>query len=173
MSSVCVILISLSIIYVDKAESGNQSQKLPLLPSEAILSVDKNRTLIRYCPDNTCNIIEAPPSVDKVAFKDFSVLFFSYASGYIYLDKSFDGKTPFRYRSQKKVREIISRLRQGCDGDDLAIVSCIMQRLARDHEIKTGFSRFDEGVEAITPYNPRVQYSLKNLRAIQDWYKKQ
>jgi hypothetical protein len=153
--------------------SPSLSQNDLLLPSDTTTTTEKSKIVIKYCPDNTCDIIEAPASVDKAAFEDFAVLYFSYASGYIYLDKSFDGKTPYRQKSQDKANEIVSRLRRDCNGDDLAVVSCILLRLIRDYKIKIASSRYDEGVEAVAPFEPQEKLSEKKLRAVQDWYKKQ
>jgi hypothetical protein len=153
---------------------GQASDQSPfLLPNGAEVRVDKNKKIIEYCPDNTCNIISAPASVNKVALEDFAVLYFSYASGYIYLGGSFDGKAPYRLRSQEKVKEIVSRQRSGCKGSELAVISCIMLRLVGQEQIKIAFSRFDEGEEAVGPEEPQEILSEKRLREVQAWYQNQ
>lgn len=144
-----------------------------VLPTEAVLKIDRSNKVIKYCPDNTCDIITAPRSIDERDFEDFAVLFFSYASGYVYLDKSYDDTVPYRQQTRDKVKDIIARQGKGCEGESLAVVGCIMQRLARDYKIKTAFSRFDEGVNVVTPYDPQEQFSLKSLRKIHAWYKEQ
>jgi hypothetical protein len=155
------------------ATAAGEKSKKPLSPTEAVLKIEKNNKVIKYCPDNTCDIIKAPLSIDERVFEDFTVLFFSYASGYIYLEKSYDGKVPYRHQTTDKVKDIIARQRNGCEGEELAVVSCIMQRLAKDYKIEASFSRFDESKNVITPYDPQVAYSLKSLRKTQAWYKEQ
>lgn len=163
---ICLLMLTAS------ASIAGQNKK-PLLPAEAISKTEKNKKVIKYCPDNTCDIIKAPRSIDERILEDFSVLFFSYASGYLYLEKSYDGKVPYRHQTKDKVKDIIARQRNDCKGEELAVVSCIMQRLAKDYKIETAFSRFDEGKNIVTPYDPQEEYSLKSLQKTQSWYKEQ
>lgn len=172
MKTIHLISLSLLLITASAADAA-QNYKTPLLPSKAISKTEKNNRIIEYCPDNPCEIISTPRSTDKQVFEDFAVLFFSYASGYIYLEKSYDNTIPYRKQTKDKVKEIIARQRNECKGEELAVVSCIMQRLARDYKIRASFSRFDEGKDVITPYDPQDEFSLKSLQKTKAWYKTQ
>jgi len=59
------------------AHSGAMLPNASLLPTDTTVKQDENKTTIKYCPDNTCDIIEAPVSIDRTAFEDFAVLYFS------------------------------------------------------------------------------------------------
>ena len=172
MKTLCLMSLSLLLITASIADAAQKS-KAPLLPLEAISITEKNSRIIKYCPDNTCDIISAPHATDEQVFKDFAVLFFSYASGYIYLEKSYDNTTPYRKQTKDKVKEIIARQKNECKGEELAVVSCIMQRLARDYNISASFSRFDEDKNVVTTYDPQDVFSLKSLQKTAAWHKAQ
>ena len=144
-----------------------------IAPSGLEYQVTKTLKVVQYCPENTCDIIEAPASIPNEIFNDFAFLFLRYASGYVYLKKPFDKPRPFLEEAKKFLPHVIERRKQQCRGDELEVVSCILNKMADDHGIKIYFSRFDEGANTKVLQKQNERLSASALRSVRSWLMEQ
>jgi hypothetical protein len=144
-----------------------------IAPTGLEYRVTQKLKIVEYCPDNTCNIIEAPASIPKETFNDFVFLFLRYASGYVYLKKPYDKSRPFLEEAKRFLPHVIEKRKQQCQGDELDVVSCILNRMADDHGIKIYFSRFDEGANTKVLQNQEDRLSVNALRSVRKWLMEQ
>lgn len=112
-----------------------------------LLKRDLGRTIeviskqeIRYCPDNTCEIIKATKTKH---LPEFLYLFLFHESDYIYLGESFDGQKPFRVAAveEPKVRKLVESY---CPSA-AKTPKCILKGMRSSLGIKSCFGRYDEG----------------------------
>jgi len=144
-----------------------------IAPSGLEYHVTKKLKTVKYCPDNTCNILEAPASIPNAVFNDFAFLFLSYASGYIYLKEPFDNSRPFLETSKKFLPQVVERRKHHCNGDEFEIASCILNKMAKEYSIKIYFSRFDEGENIKELEKQEEVLSVKVLRSTRSWLMEQ
>ncbi len=98
---------------------------------------------VRYCPDNTCDVISASKSVDQTVFDDFLVLYFARISSYVYL-KDFQKSI-----SDKLVDGIREKYEHFCLKRENISTKCIAQGLSEKFKISVLFARFDENEETL------------------------
>ena len=144
-----------------------------IAPSGLEYQVTQTLKVVQYCPDNTCDIIEAPASIPNEIFNDFAFLFLRYASGYVYLKKPFDKPRPFLEEAKRFLPHVIERRKQQCRGDELEVVSCILNKMADDYGIKIYFSRFDEGANIKVLQKQEERLSASALRSVRSWLMEQ
>lgn len=129
--------------------------------------------VVAYCPDNTCDIIEAPSAIDNEILNDFALMFFAYASGYIYLKKPFDKSRPFLEQVKGRLPSVIEKHRNRCRGDEMELASCILNNIANTHGIKIYFSRSDEGAKTKVLQSLGERLSVNALRLVRKWLMEQ
>lgn len=101
--------------------------------------VEKNQFVIEYCPDNTCEKIIATKGMGERAFLNISLLYFKFASGYIYLkDWNQDALTA---DASLFAKDQIPDCR-GLGGYDLT--ACALDWGRRAHNMRIYFTRYDE-----------------------------
>lgn len=96
---------------------------------------------IRYCPDNTCEIIKSNKTTNLLP--EFLYLYLFHESGYIELGKSFNDQKPFREAAveEPQVRKMVEKF---CPTTEKA-PKCILQGMRSSLGIKSCFGRYDEG----------------------------
>jgi len=165
-----LLIFSMSMLMsCSQAEDVSNKNAINVLKSslgDAFSVNNVNKELVyRYCPDNTCEEIMS----DKNNYKnlnEFSLLYFYYASGYVYLKMNNNGGS-FIETAQKHVKNIVTNDKQ-CGGDEYQVASCIMLRLLRSGI--TGISiRYDENIESKMVLNLKKLSSIDNLHRIVSW----
>ena len=106
---------------------------------ESIEVVSKHE--IRYCPDNTCDIIKSKKNTDLLS--EFLYLYLFHESGYIYLGTSFDNQKPFRVAAVEEP-QVRKRVEKFCSATEKT-PKCILQGMRSSLGIKSCFGRYDEG----------------------------
>ena len=166
-------------LFLSSPGSANAADLRPLgflseiAPTGLEYRVTQKLKVVEYCPDNTCDIIEAPAGLPNEIFNDFAFLFLSYASGYIYLKKPFDKSRPFLEEAKRFFPHVVERRKHQCRGDELEIVSCILNKMADDYGIKIYFSRFDEGANIKVLQKQEERLSASALRSVRSWLMEQ
>ncbi|MGZ6220415.1 MAG: hypothetical protein ACXWMV_10495 [Syntrophales bacterium] len=140
-----------------------------IAPTGLEYRVTKELKVVAYCPDNTCDIIEAPSAIDNEILNDFTFIFLAYTSGYIYLKKPFDVSRPFLEQLKRLLPTVIEKRRNRCEGDEIEVASCILINIANTHSIKIYFSRFDEGAKTKFLQNQEERLSVNPLRSVRKW----
>ncbi len=159
-----------SVVATDLRSLGSLSE---IAPTGLEYQVTKDLKVVAYCPDNTCNIIEAPSAIDNSILNDFSLMFLAYASGYSYLKIPFDQTRPFLEQVKGRLPKVIEKHRSSCRGDEIEVASCILTNIAKTHGIKIYFSRFDEGGDAKILENQNEIFSVNTLRSVRKWLTEQ
>jgi hypothetical protein len=96
---------------------------------------------IRYCPDNTCEIIKSQKPTNLLPA--FLYLYLFHESGYVELGKSFNDQKPFREAAaeEPQVRKSVERFCPSAEKTP----KCILQGMRSNLGIKSCFGRYDEG----------------------------
>ena len=144
-----------------------------IAPTGLEYRVTKELKVVAYCPDNTCDIIEAPSTIDNEILNDFTFMFLAYASGYVYLKKPFDKTRPFLEQAKGRLPKVIEKRRNRCRGDEIEVASCILNNIANTHGIKIYFSRFDEGASTKRLQKQEERLSVNALRSVRKWLMEQ
>ena len=144
-----------------------------IAPTGLEYRVTKELKVVAYCPDNTCDIIEAPSTIDNEILNDFTLIFLAYASGYIYLKKPFDRSHPFLEQAKGRLPTVIEKRRNRCRGDEIEVASCILNNIANTHSIKIYISRLDEGAKTKVLQNQEERFSVNALRSVRKWLMEQ
>jgi len=144
-----------------------------IAPTGLEYRVTKELKVVTYCPDNTCDIIEAPSAIDNEILNDFTLMFLAYASGYIYLKKPFDKSRPFLEQAKGHLPNVIEKRRNRCRGDEIEVASCILNNIANTHGIRIYFSRFDEGANTRVLQSQEERLSVNKLRSVRKWLMEQ
>lgn len=97
----------------------------------------------RYCPDNTCDVIKAPPGVSRDTIADFAFLYFSKHSSYVVI-KDFQKKV-----TEQHVHETMRKYDSLCPATP-PTTKCILVGMAKKFSIELLSSRDDEGEEVFT-----------------------
>lgn len=144
---------------VDSSEESTLSLNFPLSELRpVIIEAERNGiTNLSYCPDNLCIVFEYPVDANKGAVLDFIVMFLFYKSGFPeFYDIEYD--LPNGKNISRKVREqaldLLGKYKKemGCierDHSDEKIVDCVLDRLRTKLNIKSFFSREDEGTKIL------------------------
>ncbi len=119
---------------------------------------------LRYCPDNTCEIFIANKKQQK-ELAHFTLLYLSYASSYVYLDKNMHGNGIFIEIVGDHANSLLTQYGNDCAGDKLDIINCSLLKLYTKGMIIVDFIRFDEGEERRT--NCKVE-DIINREIIED-----
>lgn len=144
-----------------------------ILPKGAEYKSEKYAKVVKYCPDNTCDVFQASKKIPINDLKQFSALYFYYVSGYIYLEKPIIEKTPFRKKNQDYVHSVLEKHAEQCKGPELEAASCVLTHLAKKWNIKSQFIRYDEGENIIVTQEIEKELSIEKLQSTQNWYRKQ
>jgi len=104
---------------------------------DSIEVVSKNE--IRYCPDNTCDIIKSKTSTNLLP--EFLYLYLFHESGYTYLGTSFDNQKPFRAAVEEP--QVRKKVEKFCGAAEKT-PKCILQGMRSSLGIKSCFGRYDE-----------------------------
>lgn len=102
------------------------------------LNTDKQESIFRFCPDNTCNVLVINDRINNDSLVDLGVLYLYYFSEYIYLKE---------WRGNDKVSEKIKNmlLRYGCNtGNDQDKAVCVINKILNDAQLSLFFIRYDE-----------------------------
>lgn len=103
-------------------------------------------TEIRYCPDNTCDVILGPNGLSDNVLADFAFLFLSRHSTYTTI-KDFQKSI-----AEKQISEIVKKYNYLCS-EKLLTSKCVLMGIKNKFSIKLMFSRFDEGEESFSQMN--------------------
>jgi hypothetical protein len=125
---------------------AGSSELQSVLGRSVKISQGKHRSVVEYCPDNTCERFVAPGAASLPALHDFAFAYLFSVSGYWYL-KSFQA-TPFA----PEVSAVLERHRSACpqsQPSDAAL--CVVHYLARKNKIKVSEVRYDEGGKVEDP----------------------
>ena len=101
--------------------------------------VSKNE--IRYCPDNTCEIIKSKKPDNFLPV--FLYLYLFHESGYVELGKSYNGKKPFR-ESAIEESDIRNNASSFCANTHKS-PHCILASMRKQLNIQICTGRYDEG----------------------------
>jgi len=103
------------------------------------------RSLVEYCPDNTCDRFEAKGPKSLALLHDFAYLYL-YAHGqYLYL-------ADFKASPSAYASEVVGRHSSSCLGAAVpANVTCVLKLLQRQLGITYAFVRYDEGHRCTVP----------------------
>jgi hypothetical protein len=112
------------------------------------LAQSSTRSVIEYCPDNTCERFELV-GVDSLGLlHDFVYLYLYMHGTYVYLEK-FKSQDPNPY-----LAPIIERRKASCTGSDpRTVADCIVTRIAQRSQVKHFFVRYDEGYRCVASEN--------------------
>lgn len=173
MYKLILILSLITVVSCSQSDNvGNENNSdINILESSlgnAFSIKNENSSLIyKYCPDNTCTEIVSTKSNNK-NLDTFSLLYFYYASGYVYLKMDSNGGN-FIDKSGEHVKQIIAQEKQ-CTGDEHQVASCMMSRLLASG-IKGYSIRYDENHESKTIMNFSKLINSDNLKKIVSWRK--
>jgi predicted small secreted protein len=99
---------------------------------------------VRFCPDNTCDVIRGRRG-GGAAVQDFALVYLWYASDYFVLDEWRRGAAP------QQVGVVVGKNAGSCRGSERAMAKCALLRLAQVGAIRLSFLRYDEGAETEVP----------------------
>jgi len=146
------------------------SKSVPMLEGSVKVKKTVTDASVKFCPDNTCDIIRAPSNTNTKGLNDFSYLYFFYASGYTYLAISANQSLPFIQSGSKLAKEIIHRNADKCDQtNELEQASCVLNNLASENKIQLFFSRFDEGENVESKKDITETLSVRSLEKVRKW----
>jgi hypothetical protein len=129
---------------VSSVNTNNQPETKPLLVNLLGNSISFEHTadanIVKYCPENTCDVIitedTRPSAFSKLL--DFSFLYFYYVSGY-------DALKDFKIAGQDYAPAIVDRNAVICpDSSEIDRAKCTLRELTREYSIRIIFVRYDE-----------------------------
>ena len=112
----CLVSIDITDTYAASIHSVQALQML--LKSKFKIKADDVRKSISYCPNETCDVIQAPTAVSYQEIGDFSYLYLFYFSAYSELNKKTDESESFRVAGKKFIKAIAERNRGECQGQN-------------------------------------------------------
>lgn len=137
-------LVTFAILYLFAtgfAHAGNTGA-LSLLKRDLGQSIEViSKREIRYCPDNTCDIIKAKKATNLLP--EFLYLYLFHESDYPELGKSFNDKKPFRDTAAEEP-EIRMKVAAFCPNQQKS-VQCILDSMCSSLGIQVCIGRYDEG----------------------------
>jgi len=149
------------------------SESMPMLKDSVKVKKTATYTSVEFCPDNTCEIIRAPSSVQMKRLSDFTYLYLYYASGYTYLAISSNQSDPFIKSGRELANEIVrSNVGSYKQTEELELASCVLNNLAKGNNIHLIFSRYDEGERFESEENLTESLSVNKLNKTRKWYYK-
>ena len=155
-----IYIITIYVVFLPNIACANEVNSVQALQImiKTNLKIKANDThkFIEYCPDQTCEIIQAPISTWYQSIGDFSYLYLYYFSPYDALKKTSDESEPFRKAGTKYIKDITKRNRGECEEkDDKDLASCILRTMSSKNNIQIYSSRHEKGIENLTPLNLR------------------
>jgi hypothetical protein len=96
---------------------------------------------IRYCPDNTCEIVKAKRQAKLLP--EFLYLSLFHESTYVELSKSYDGRKPFRETAIEEA-EVRRKVAMFCPESEKS-PRCILDNMRSRMGIQSCLGRYDEG----------------------------
>jgi hypothetical protein len=99
-------------------------------------------TVLKYCPDNTCEIFRARGADAGEQLTDFALLYLWYLSQYYYLQEWHKGPTPVQVGVARERHSTSCHV-----ATEKARAKCALLVLAKAARIELAFSRYDEGAE--------------------------
>jgi hypothetical protein len=138
---------------IDAASSVHSVQALQmLLKTNLKIKADDARKSISYCSDETCEVIQSPTEVSYLELGDFTYLYLFYFSTYKTLEKTSDESEPFRMAGKEYIQEITDRNIGECTEENKnKLAGCILLTLSSKNNIQIYSSRFEKGIENLTP----------------------
>lgn len=118
---------------------------------------------LRYCPDNTCVVFEAPSTRPVAILEDFATAFLFYAG---------DSTNLRQYVSyaQSAARLVVAQHAASCHhADELRQASCVLSAFAATSGIRVFDERFDEGATFRTERSVSERASFPSLQRLQEW----
>lgn len=139
MRTLFVAVFSFFIVGLAQADAADPLQLLKRDLGQSIEVVSKHE--IRYCPDNTCEIIKSKKPTNLLPA--FLYLYLFHESGYAELGKSFNSQKPFRKAAveEPQVRKAVESFCPAAEKTP----KCILQGMRSSLGIKSCFGRYDEG----------------------------
>jgi hypothetical protein len=136
------LLAALALILTTGFAQGEGLNVLHLLKRDLGNSIEVvSSREIRYCPDNTCEIVKAKRQVKLLP--EFLYLSLFHESGYVELGKSFDGRKPFREAAIEE-SEVRKKVAMFCPDTDKS-PRCILDNMRSRMGIQSCIGRYDEG----------------------------
>ena len=147
-----IIAISLNISQgVVIANGPTNSQEFLLNKFNDSIEVDKDKKIIEYCPDNTCESFRFKNNPPKDVLYNFMFLSLYYASDYFYLEK-------FKQENHEKlIRQIVEKERKNLNIVGKAEynledeVKKVVRELIKQYSISFSFVRYDEKNRNVVP----------------------
>lgn len=110
---------------------------------EVSMSFAHGRTVVEYCPDNTCERYSIKGE-NELVLADFALAYLYGISEYVYL-REFQARTDL-----PEVKALFKRYRTQCpQSTPRQAARCVAMTLARSNHIKASFVRYDEGAERV------------------------
>jgi hypothetical protein len=115
---------------------------LSLLPDGVTIEREKNGWSVKYCPDNTCDLLRLSASLKESEARGIALGFFTFYSKYSYLRQWQE----VARRDEARLRELEVLANSNCPHRDTKqLVKCRMRELAAGGKLTVYFVRFDEG----------------------------
>ena len=101
----------------------------------------EKRTVLEFCPDNTCHGFQVSPTVSRSDLKNFAYLYIYFFSDYYDLGE---------WRQTPAAKETAERILSDAEyrtcksEDNFSSAKCVLQKLAGNGRIKLLFIRYDE-----------------------------
>lgn len=138
------------------AAEQKSTQVFERMKGDFTISSSDQATMLSYCPDNLCLLIEYPSDVDDETIADFALVFF-YESGWPEFRDKYHALPSGNNVSEELLEalpNLTKKYRNACGGDVTQDYGCIVKHMKRTFAITAYFSRQDEGHYSIEEVNP-------------------
>ena len=142
-------IVQLALMAVPSKAADPLQEIRATFPDSITIRTNKSRSA-EFCPDNTCEVFKTTKIGPMESLADFTYLFLYFFSDYYVLEE---------WRNQPGAgviaEEILSKkmYQRRCERDATTGIRarCLLQYLARRHQIRIYFVRYDENVRATVP----------------------